>query len=224
VKRVPFVVPFLLVFLVVAALLSPARARAAAYYVGEVGAKSIARGGANIVDPQDPSAAWLNPAAITRSTGLQLNIDLNLVWLASSFTRDCGGKDNGCAPLEDVSKSYADNKHKFTIKDRRATFDPDAGAFTSYPAEPGELGQYNTPSQFDGKTAVTNQAGVQPIPRAYLSFNTATTRSARTRLRATRSSIVTCSRSITGSRSATALVIGSAWARACRWSRRGCAK
>jgi long-subunit fatty acid transport protein len=162
----------LLFVVVTAALLLSTRVSAAAYYVGEVGAKSIARGGANLVNPEDPSAAWLNPAAITKASGLQLHVDLNLVWMASSFTRDCGGKDNGCAPLDDVSRSYADGKHKFDIKDRRATFDPDAGAFTSYPAEPGQLGQFNTPSQFDGNTAVTNQAGVQPIPRMYISFNT----------------------------------------------------
>src|SRR6185503_438492 len=45
---------------VVVAIAGPARA--ATYYVGEIGARSTARGGANLVAPSDPTAAWLNPA------------------------------------------------------------------------------------------------------------------------------------------------------------------
>src|SRR2546423_9210608 len=73
-------------------------AHAAGYYVGEIGARSLGRGGADLVSPSDPMAAWSNPAALTFAKGLQLNIDLNLVYLESSFVRDCGGKKNGCAP------------------------------------------------------------------------------------------------------------------------------
>src|SRR5690349_14800662 len=94
-----------LLALVTTSLLAPG-AHAAAYYVGEIGARSIARGGANLVRPDDPSAAWLNPAAITLSSGVQLNIDLNLVFLTSSFIRDCGGVANGCAPGEPVERTY----------------------------------------------------------------------------------------------------------------------
>jgi long-subunit fatty acid transport protein len=152
------------------ALLTPSSARGAAYYVGEIGAKSLARGGANVVDPEDPGALWLNPAAVTRASGVQLNIDLNLVWMASAFTRDCGGKAQGCAPLKKVDQRYADGKRRYLVDGKRN--DPAGGTDAqSFPAEPESLGAFGTPSYFDGKTAVENQAGVMPIPRAMLTFN-----------------------------------------------------
>ena len=77
--------------------LSSSTAQAAGYYVGEIGARSMARGGANMVNPGDPSATWLNPAAITLVSGVQLQLDGNFVQLSSEFTRDCGGVANGCA-------------------------------------------------------------------------------------------------------------------------------
>lgn len=144
-------------------------AHAAAYYVGELGTRSTARGGANIVHPDDPSAAWLNPAAITLAPGVQLNVDLNLVFLDSQFIRDCAGKPNGCAPSGEVRRTYQGidgTKHSYVVDGERSPPSDLVGE-----ASAGSLGNPGTPSRFDGKTAVRNQAGPQPIPRVWLSAN-----------------------------------------------------
>ncbi len=164
-------------------LLAASDANAAAYYVGDIGARTLARGGANIVNPGDPSAVWLNPAAITLSTGVQLQIDLNLVWLTSDFVRDCGGVDNGCAPLDDVERSYrnqageADPARAYAVVGGSRNVnadDPDNPGQTDV-AEPNKLGNRDKPSRFDGQTnKVSNQAGVQPVPRMFATFNTDT--------------------------------------------------
>ena len=150
--------------------------QAAAYYVGEIGARSLARAGANIVNPGDPSAVWLNPAAITLVTGVQLQLDLNLVWLASEFVRDCGGTPNGCADLQPVTRSYpnsstgaADDSRSYSVAGGKRDVNPAQGTDA---AEPGKLGNLNQPSRFDGKKdKVTNLAGAQPIPRLFATFN-----------------------------------------------------
>ena len=141
---------------------------AAGYYVGEIGARSIARGGANLVNPADPMAAWLNPASLANAHGLQLDLDVNLVFLNSSFIRDCGGIAEGCKAPGDVHLEYAGGEHVFDVKADRPEANEDArpGA-----ADVNALGNLGTPSRFDGNGAVTNQAGVQPIPRIMLSWN-----------------------------------------------------
>ncbi len=158
--------------LALAALLAAPAAHAAAYYVGEIGARSIARGGANLVAPADPTAAWLNPAALSLAKGVQLTVDLNLVFLESSFTRDCGGKPNGCAPPADLHRTYTGtdgSKHVYDVHANRPA--PDADTNEPGPADVNALGNFDTPSRFDGKTAVSNRALVQPVPRIMLSIN-----------------------------------------------------
>lgn len=158
---------------VLGALFAAPSAHAAAYYIGEIGTRSVARGGANVVRPDDPSAAWLNPAAITLSSGVQLNIDLNLVFLTSSFVRDCGGVPNGCAPGAPVSRTYAGkdgSAHTFTVDEKRA--EPGASSGEPRPAQPDQLGELGTPSRFGGAPPVTNRAGPQAIPRVMLTMNT----------------------------------------------------
>jgi long-subunit fatty acid transport protein len=161
-----------------AGLLSAADARAAAYYVGEIGARSMARGGANIVNPRDPSAIWLNPAAVTLSTGVQLQLDLNLVMLQSEFVRDCAGLENGCAIPDTIDRTYvregdAVAERRFFIEGgRRQVGALDSGGIPVNAAEPGRLGNRDRPSRFDGETAVRNEAGIQPIPRLFATFNT----------------------------------------------------
>ena len=145
-----------------------APSRAAAYYVGEIGARSIARGGANLVNPKDPTAAWLNPASLSLAKGLELSIDLNLVFLSSSFARDCGGVAEGCKAPADLRREYASGEHVYDITADRPAANDDA---QPGPADVNALGNLGTPSRFDGATAVTNQAGVQPIPRIMLSWN-----------------------------------------------------
>jgi len=154
-------------------------ARAAAYYVGEIGAKSMARGGANLVNPRDPSAIWANPAAVTLSTGAQLQLDLNLVWLGSEFVRDCGGVDNGCAIDTTIDRTYArpddavNPSRAFLIEGGRRQLDAQDSSGTPVgPASAGRLGRLNQDSRFDGETAIRNEAGVQPIPRLFTTFNT----------------------------------------------------
>ena len=157
--------------------LMAADAHAAAYYVGEIGARSIARGGANIVNPRDPSAIWLNPAAVTLSTGVQLQLDLNLVQLHSEFIRDCAGLANGCAIPDTIDRTYSREgdavPRRFFIEGgRRQVGAQDSGGIAVNPAEPGRLGNRDQPSRFDGETAVRNEAGLQPIPRLFATFNT----------------------------------------------------
>lgn len=142
---------------------------AAGMYAGEVGARSLARGGANIVHPDDPSAAWLNPAAITLASGIQLNMDLNLVFLTSSFIRDCGGVANGCGPQGAVTRTYAGQDGSTRTFTTGAERPPTSDNVTA--PDVGVLGNLGTPSRFDGKTALKNQAGVQPIPRISLVVN-----------------------------------------------------
>ncbi|MBI1945113.1 MAG: outer membrane protein transport protein [Deltaproteobacteria bacterium] len=146
---------------------SAGRALGAAYYVGEIGARSIARGGANLVNPRDPMAAWLNPAALTNAKGLELNVDLNLVFLTSSFVRDCGGVAEGCKAPADLTLEYAGGAHVYEVKANRPAADDEFARA----ADPQHLGVLGTPSRFDGGAAVTNQAGVQPVPRIMLSWN-----------------------------------------------------
>ncbi len=161
--------------------LSSSTAQAAGYYVGEIGTRSMARGGANMVNPGDPSATWLNPAAITLVSGVQLQLDGNFVQLNSEFTRDCGGVANGCAVIETIDRTYKNQDgtanaqrayfidgNKRVIGARDKADDPDIAVRS---ADPGSLGNRNQPSRFDGQTAVSNQAGIQPIPRIFATFN-----------------------------------------------------
>ena len=164
--------------LVTASLLWSSSVQAAAYYVGEIGARSLARGGANVVNPGDPSAVWLNPAAITLSTGVQLQLDLNLVGLNSEFTRDCGGVDNGCAVLDTIDRQYrnqdgtANAARGFHIDGGgRVLGATDSASTPVRAAEPGLLGRRDSPGRFDNST-IKNEAGIQPIPRLFATFNT----------------------------------------------------
>lgn len=159
--------------------LSSSPAQAAGYYVGEIGTRSMARGGANIVNPGDPSATWLNPAAITLVSGVQLQLDGNFVQLSSEFTRDCGGVTNGCAVLDTIDRSYKNQdgsanaqRGYFIEGGKRVVGAEDSSGIPVASAEPGALGNRDQPSRFDGATAVSNQAGIQPIPRIFATFNT----------------------------------------------------
>ena len=152
-------------------------AHAAGYYVGEIGTRSLARGGANIVNPGDPSAIWLNPAAITLSKGVQLQLDVNLVWLNSEFTRDCAGVDNGCAVIDSIERTYKNPdgtpnaQRAFFVEGGTRAIGSSDGEVEVRPAEPDRLGNRDQPGRFDGKTAIKNEAGVQPIPRLFATFN-----------------------------------------------------
>jgi long-subunit fatty acid transport protein len=143
-------------------------ASAAGYYVGEFNARSLARGGANLVNPRDPSAMWVNPGALPNASGVQLQLDLNLVFLNNRFVRDCGGVANGCAPLNDYSVSYGEGRDYAIEGNTRSPPGPDS---RTVEASTGNLGVINTPSRFDGETPADNLSPVQPIPRLMASFN-----------------------------------------------------
>ncbi|MBM4281310.1 MAG: hypothetical protein FJ137_11315 [Deltaproteobacteria bacterium] len=159
-----------------AAALASSPAQAAAYYAGELGARSVARGGANVVNPGDPMAMWLNPAAVTLVPGVQLQLDFNLVFLTNEFVRDCGGEADGCAVLQDIDRDYKDPATGKVDPARSVRLKgggriPGDGTKVG-PAEPGQLGARNTPSRFDGTTTtVRNEAGPQPIPRLMATVN-----------------------------------------------------
>jgi long-subunit fatty acid transport protein len=146
-------------------LLFSANAWGAAFYLGEIGTKSQSRGGANIVNPEDPTAMWLNPAALSNSKGFQLRMDNTLVFLNSSFVRNCGGSDN-CGPAPGVVRNYANGR--FAVEDERSP----EGEFIAPPVV-GGLGKLNTDSKFDGERAATNQAGPQYIPNLWASWGDA---------------------------------------------------
>ncbi len=137
---------------------------AAAWYLGEISPRALGRGGANIVNPGDPTAMWTNPAAITNSTGLQLQIDGTLVFMTSSFLRDCG-PSNDCGPI-DVDKDYGDGR-TYTVDGSGRTVN-EANEF--YPAQRKYIGLKETPSSPDGH-AVQNQAPFQGIPGMWATLN-----------------------------------------------------
>ena len=58
--------------------LIPATGHAAGLFVGEVGTHALSRGGALIVNPNAPSAAFLNPAALAFLKGTQLQCRRNI--------------------------------------------------------------------------------------------------------------------------------------------------
>jgi long-subunit fatty acid transport protein len=72
------------------ALLTPPRphgARAAGLEFPESGAAASMRGGAAVSGVSDPTAAFLNPGALSRLKGLQLTYNHNIIQSAISFTR-----------------------------------------------------------------------------------------------------------------------------------------
>lgn len=127
-------------------------AQAAGFEQGEMGVRSMARGGAIVVSPGDPSALWLNPGALANVKGLQLQLGVNLTHLQASFERTCG-PDDDCGPRA-VNRTYGDDS--FVV-------DPAARADTLPAANTRNLGKRNTGSKLGGGPLV-NQGGIQPIP------------------------------------------------------------
>ena len=60
---------------------------AAGFEVPEIGTRSVARGGAVAAQVSDPSAAVINPGALSRVKGLMFQYNHNLLWVDSSFMR-----------------------------------------------------------------------------------------------------------------------------------------
>lgn len=65
------------------------RARAAGFYITDIGAKGVARAGALVAAPEGPLAVHYNPAGLSLSKGLQLELSMSLVTLEAQFQRKC---------------------------------------------------------------------------------------------------------------------------------------
>jgi hypothetical protein len=137
---------------------------AAGWYLGELGARALSRGGADIVNPEDPSAIWLNPAAITNGHGLQLRLDGTFVFAGSEFVRDCGERDD-CGPIN-VDRDYGPGREYIIDGEARSPADDEF----IYEPSAANLGRFNQPSNPNGH-AVTNQSFVQPIPEIWLTWH-----------------------------------------------------
>jgi long-subunit fatty acid transport protein len=71
-------------------LIVPANALAGGYYIGDVGTRGMARGGALIAAPNDLLALHYNPAGLALiKGGFHLEADLNLVEFNHEFKRSC---------------------------------------------------------------------------------------------------------------------------------------
>ena len=112
--------------------MTPVVGHTAGIFVGEVGTHALSRGGALIVNPRAPSAAFLNPAALAFLKGTQLQLNLNYVNLRTNYVRNCGNGTAGCGPI-DVKRDYGDHSYAQDGNGRSAvdeTSDP-----PSYPAQ-----------------------------------------------------------------------------------------
>jgi len=70
--------------------LTPLSANAAGFYISDVGALGMSRGGAFIAAPDSLTAIHYNPAALTLlGRGLHVQLDTQIVKLSSDFTRTC---------------------------------------------------------------------------------------------------------------------------------------
>jgi long-subunit fatty acid transport protein len=157
-----------LCLLALLALLPATEARAAAWYLGEFGPRAIGRGGAIMVNPGDPSAMWLNPAAITNAHGLQLQLDGTLVFMDASFARDCG-PGGSCGPI-DVERDYGDGR-SYRVTSNRAAPSDNPNDPQAFEPTANNLGKFRGPSSFADGRVVQNQAPFQPIPRIWATLN-----------------------------------------------------
>lgn len=68
--------------------LSPGHSAAAGFEVGENTPRALARGGTGVVNTQDPSAVYFNPALLPRVKGHQILVSSNFLTLGVDFQRD----------------------------------------------------------------------------------------------------------------------------------------
>lgn len=147
----------------------PVSGHAAGLFVGEVGTHALSRGGALIVNPNAPSAAFLNPAALAFLKGTQLQFHLNYVSLNTEFTRSCGSSETACGAI-DVKRDYGDHGYAKTSSGRNPV-DENAD-LPSYAPTQTNIGKTNTPSSFDEpKHSVSNQAPGKIIPTLFVSYS-----------------------------------------------------
>jgi long-chain fatty acid transport protein len=96
-------------------------AHSAAFWLYGRGVSNYARGGANVASPGDPTAIYLNPAALSDLKGLNLLLDANILLDHGEFSRAADDLDN-----DGTNTTYESvgNEMKPTV--------PSPGLFASY--------------------------------------------------------------------------------------------
>ncbi|MEO1227352.1 MAG: outer membrane protein transport protein [Myxococcota bacterium] len=69
--------------------LAPSAGEAAGFYITDVGARGVARGGAFVAAPEGPLAIHYNPAGLSLTRGLSFEVSVSVVDFAGSFDRKC---------------------------------------------------------------------------------------------------------------------------------------
>ncbi len=72
-----------------ALLLSSTQAYAGGFYIADIGARALARGGAFVAAPDSPLAIHYNPAGLSLLKGLHTEVSLSLVTYEMRFNRSC---------------------------------------------------------------------------------------------------------------------------------------
>ena len=99
-------------------LLAPGEGAAAGFWEIDRGSSTLARGGANFAAAKDPTAVYLNPAALSGLRGLQVMLDGNMGWDSRSFARADTSARGTSLSFEEVTNRWSDG--------------PSPGAFASY--------------------------------------------------------------------------------------------
>lgn len=71
------------------ALCVVSRAEAGGFYIGDVGTRGLARGGAFVAAPDSPLALHYNPAGLSLTKGLNFELSVSMVNYTATFDRQC---------------------------------------------------------------------------------------------------------------------------------------
>ncbi len=132
-------------------MLGVSSAQAAGFWLLDQGASNFARGGANIVDPGDPTAVYLNPAGLAGISGFQFVDGGNMIFDSRSFL-----------PAPEPDSSEVDNLHymegrEYEQVSNEASPVPSPNLFAAYNFESHGL---HAPCQPKG----IRERGITPTP------------------------------------------------------------
>lgn len=105
--RAPVLLPSCAVALLVLATLQPSPAVAAGFYVADVGARPMARGGAFVASPDSPLALHYNPAGLSLLKGLHFEVSSAFVSYSAQFARTCPCLDSVLNDAQTVAEGDA---------------------------------------------------------------------------------------------------------------------
>lgn len=88
-------------------------ARAAGFYIADVGARAIARGGAFVAAPDSPLALHYNPAGLSLMRGLHFEISASVVALTATFERKCPCVDPSLVDRAEAARLDAELEASF---------------------------------------------------------------------------------------------------------------